>query len=129
MITIDTNIIVRFLTKDNEEQYKASYSLFEKANIFVPDTVILESEWVLRYAYEFKPKEICTAFKKIFGLRNVTLSNAQMIAQVLQWHEGGIDFADAFHLGLSQNYKSLKTFDEKFIKKARSLTKCLVDKP
>jgi len=53
MIAIDTNIIIRFLTHDNERQYKKAFSVFNSQEIFIPDTVILETEWVLRYAYSF----------------------------------------------------------------------------
>lgn len=129
MIAIDTNIIVRFLTKDDAKQYNASKKLFEADEIYIPDTVILETEWVLRFAYEFEPNEICAAFRKLFGLPNIKLSNEFTVAQAINWHEKGLDFADAFHLALSQNVKSLKTFDDKFIKKSKDLSKCEVEKP
>ena len=129
MIAIDTNIIVRFLTKDDAKQYSASKKLFEAEKIYIPDTVILETEWVLRFAYEFEPAEICNAFRKLFGLANIKLSNEFIIAQAINWHEQGLDFADAFHLALSQNTKALKTFDDKFIKKSKDLPKCVVERP
>jgi predicted nucleic acid-binding protein len=91
--------------------------------------VILETEWVLRFAYKFKLVEICTAFRKLFGLLNVNLSNASLVFQALQWHESGLDFADAFHLAQSQNYAKFYTFDEKFVKKAKGLTTCEVNQP
>lgn len=129
MIAVDTNIIVRLLTKDSEAQYKAAHKLFATEELFIADTVILELEWVLRYAYEFEPLQICSAFKKLFGLRNVRLSNAQVIAQAIGWHESGLDFADALHLVTSQQHSSLKTFDDKFIKRARNLSSCVVERP
>lgn len=44
MIAIDTNIIVRFLTRDDEKQYKKAYTVFQQNEIFIPDTVVLETE-------------------------------------------------------------------------------------
>lgn len=126
---IDTNIIVRFLTRNDARQYNTSRKLFETEEIYIPDTVILETEWVLRFAYDFESKEICSAFRKLFGLPNVRLSNEFVMAQVINWYAQGLDFADAFHLALSQNYSSLKTFDEKFIKKSKSFSECVVQKP
>lgn len=42
MIAIDTNIIVRLLTKDDEEQYQKAYRIFSSAeDIFIPTTVAL----------------------------------------------------------------------------------------
>ena len=52
-----------------------------------------------------------------------------LISQVLQWHEAGLDFADAFHLAQSQHHTQLYTFDEKFIKRSQGLTRCEVKKP
>jgi predicted nucleic-acid-binding protein len=129
VIAIDTNVLVRLLTGDNPAQYKASQRLFENEEIFIPDTVVLETEWVLRAAYDLKPAAICEAFKKIFGLNNVKLSNGYLMAQAIAWHEAGLDFADALHLALSQAQDALKTFDTDFIKRSKSLGKCLVEKP
>ncbi|GCL39918.1 hypothetical protein SR1949_50490 [Sphaerospermopsis reniformis] len=42
MIAVDTNIVIRFITKDDELQYQQSLALFKNKNIFIPDTVILE---------------------------------------------------------------------------------------
>jgi len=53
MIAIDTNIVVRFLTHDDAVQYKKAYKLFNEHDVFIADTVILETEWVLRFAYNF----------------------------------------------------------------------------
>jgi len=98
MIAIDTNIIIRFLTHDNERQYKKAFSVFNSQEIFIPDTVILETEWVLRYAYSFSPEDICRAFTNLFGLKNIHLSNPTFIVQAIEWHKQGMDFSDALHL-------------------------------
>ncbi len=129
MIAVDTNIIVRFLTQDDELQFRNSREILQNENIFIADTVILETEWVLRFSYKFKPPEICTAFRKFFGLPNIYLTNPNLIFQVIQWHEDGLDFADAFHLAQTQHCSKLYTFDEQFVKKAKGLTQCEVQKP
>ncbi|BAU63274.1 hypothetical protein STA3757_06340 [Stanieria sp. NIES-3757] len=129
MITVDTNIIVRLLTQDDQLQYQQSLKIFQSQDIFISNIVILETEWVLRFAYKLNSQEICHALKQLFGLPNVHLANANLINQVLQWHENGLDFADAFHLAQSQHCSELYTFDEKFIKKASKLTKCQILKP
>jgi predicted nucleic-acid-binding protein len=129
MIAVDTNIVVRLLVRDDEPQYQKSFSLFQIQDIFIPDTVILETEWVLRFAYRLQPNDIDQAFRKLFGLPNVSLANASLMNQTLQWHQQGLDFADAFHLAQSQHCSELYTFDEKFRKKAKGLTQCDVKKP
>ncbi len=129
MISVDTNIIIRFLTHDDEQQYKKAFSIFSSYEVFIPDTVILETEWVLRYAYDFSPEEICNAFINLFGLRNIHLSNPTFIAQAIEWHQQGLDFSDALHLTQSQQFEKLYTFDKKFSAKANGLTNCLVILP
>ncbi|HQQ75118.1 MAG TPA: type II toxin-antitoxin system VapC family toxin [Pseudomonadales bacterium] len=128
MIAIDTNVVVRLLVADNPAQYKASVKLFSTQDIYIADTVILEAEWVLRAAYGLSAVDICKAFRQLFGLANVTLSNGQLVAEVIDWHEAGLDFADAFHLALSRDSESMKTFDKDFIKRAAALTACVVEK-
>lgn len=129
MIAVDTNIVVRLLTQDDEQQYNKSLKLFQEQDIFIPDTVILETEWVLRFAYDFKPDAICQAFRSLLGLPNVQVKNASLMAQVLQWHENGLDFADALHLAQSQNCSAIYTFDNQFVNRAKALTECEVQQP
>ena len=129
VIAIDTNVLVRLLTSDHPTQSKASHRLFATEDIYIPDTVLLETEWVLRAAFGLAPGEICTALRRVCGLRNVTLSDGQRVAQILDWHEAGFDFADAFHLVLSRDQEALKTFDADFIKTAKKLTDRRVERP
>ncbi len=129
MVAIDTNIIVRFLTHDDEIQYLKALNIFKKNQVFIPDTVILETEWVLRYAYDFSPEDISGAFTKLFGLKNVHLSNPHVISLALEWHKKGLDFSDALHLALSRQNAKLYSFDTKFVNKAKGLCNCTVKKP
>lgn len=129
MIAVDTNIIIRLITKDDQLQYEQSLELFKNQNIFIPDTVILETQWVLRFAYKFKPVEICQSLRKLFGLPNVYLTNGKLILQIIEWHENGLDFADAFHLASSNHCAEFYTFDEKFINKSQYLGNSIVKKP
>ncbi len=129
MVAIDTNIIIRFLTRDHEAQYKKAYRIFNTQEIFISDTVILETEWVLRYAYQFQPPDICDAFNKLFGLENVSLLTPHSTAQAIEWHRDGLDFSDALHLATSQECEQLYSFDVKFAKRAKGLAKCSVLRP
>ncbi len=129
MISVDTNVIIRFLTHDNDLQFRKAFSIFNSQEVFISDTVILETEWVLRYAYEFSPEDICTAFVSLFGLKNIHLSNPTFIAQAIGWHRQGLDFSDALHLTQCQQFEKLYTFDKKFSSRASGLTHCPVVSP
>jgi predicted nucleic-acid-binding protein len=129
MKAVDTNIIVRLLTRDDEKQFQKAHKIFNNHDIFIADTVLLETEWVLRFAYKFKPAEINRVLKKLLGLSNVYLANSALVYQSLQWYESGLDFADALHLALSEQSSSFLTFDSKFIRQAKGLSECLVEHP
>ena len=84
---------------------------------------------VLRFAYNFDTESVANGMRMLFGLPNVQLSNPPLIAQALEWHSDGMDFADAFHLANSQQFDEMYTFDKKFIKKAEGLTASDVIEP
>ncbi len=70
---IDTNILVRFLVRDDEKQAKAVYSLFKnaesnKSELFVPLLVVLELIWVLESAYEIPRDDILDALRDLLLL-------------------------------------------------------------
>jgi predicted nucleic-acid-binding protein len=126
MIAADTNVIVRLLTRDDELQYKKAFALFRSQTVFIPDTVIQETEWVLRYAYEFSNDEICRALSGLFGLKNVRLSDPTRIAQAIGWHQQSLDFSDALHLAQCQECEKFFTFDKSFATRADKLGNCPV---
>ena len=129
MTAIDTNVLVRLLVADNPAQGMASQKLFASETVFIPDTVLLETEWVLRAAFDLSTADVCTAFRRVCGLKNVTLNDGRLFAQVIDWHEAGLDFADAFHLATSAGQDAFKTFDSDFIKKAKRHTDRCVERP
>lgn len=86
MTAVDTNIIVRLLTGDDAAQFQKARQIFTDQEIFIPDTVILETEWVLRFAYKFEPDAINTALVKLLGLANVKMAHPETIATALDWH-------------------------------------------
>ncbi|WP_319522140.1 type II toxin-antitoxin system VapC family toxin [uncultured Desulfosarcina sp.] len=129
MISVDTNVIVRLLTGDDQLQFEAAKYLFSKENILIPTTVLLESEWVLRYAYHFKQPDITTAFQSLLGLSNVELEEPSVIFNAIEWHRGGMDFADALHLAQSKGAEAFVTFDKKLIKSASKNTTLQVREP
>jgi predicted nucleic-acid-binding protein len=122
MISIDTNVIARFLTRDDEQQYQKAYRIFKDAEeIFITTKVILETEWVLRFSYRFSAEQINQALLGIVNLKNVRVDNKAQIISALQWHQQGMDFADALHLAGSSHADKFASFDKKFRNKANAL--------
>ena len=117
MIAVDTNVVIRLLVADDQEQHQKARELFEHEQIFIPLTVILESEWVLRFSYHFKPEEVNRAFYLLLGLDTVEMEHDSRVHCALEWHLGGMDFSDALHLASSQQCRRLLSFDQSFVKK------------
>lgn len=118
MHAVDTNVLARLLTDDDATQAKRAATLFKKESIFIPKTVLLETEWVLRRLYRLEHATIVNSFRKLSGLKNVELEQPLVIAQALQWCEDGMDFADALHLASSPSARKFATFDETMKKNA-----------
>ena len=122
MIAIDTNIIIRFLTRDDELQYQKSYQIFANTELlFISATVILETEWVLRFSYNFPTERIVFALSGVLKFNNVDTENKAAVISALEWHQQGMDFADALHLACSLHADKFISFDKKLIKKAINL--------
>lgn len=117
MISIDTNVLVRLLTADDKVQADKAKQLFKRQQIYITKTVILETEWVLRFAYRFSAEAIAGAFIKLLGQENVIVEDAPHISLAASLLRGGMDFADALHLACSQDY-TFVTFDKKLKAKA-----------
>lgn len=120
MIAIDTNIIVRYLTGEDREQTPRAVDIVDNQEVFVPITVLLELEWVLRKAYRFEPIKIVEAFRIFAGQPTVILEEADLVAEALELFAQGMDFADALHLLKAQHCEKFVTFDRKFIKAAQA---------
>jgi len=129
MISVDTNLLVRLLTNDDPIQARRAVKILKSDDIYIPKTVILETEWVLRYAYEIVRSNIINGFQKLLGLPNVSVEDPDSIYQAVKWYEENFDFADALHLASSRRCGSFATFDSSLIKKARQFSSMEMIKP
>ena len=73
MRAVDTNVLVRALTQDDPAQAKRALAFMSAHQVFVPVTVVLELEWVLRSRYGFAPAVIAQALGKIASLENTVI--------------------------------------------------------
>jgi len=129
MISVDTNLLVSLLTNDDPIQARRAVKILKSDDIYIPKTVILETEWVLRYAYEIVRSNIINGFQKLLGLPNVSVEDPDSIYQAVKWYEENFDFADALHLASSRRCGSFATFDSSLIKKARQFSSMEMIKP
>jgi predicted nucleic-acid-binding protein len=118
MRAVDTNLIVRIFAKDDAEQTARAVAFIDAGDVWIPMSVILEAEWVLRSAYRAAPQKICRLLRSLLGLPGLHVENAEDVSQALDWFEQGMDFADALHLASARHCERLATFDRDFIRAA-----------
>jgi predicted nucleic-acid-binding protein len=119
MISVDTNVLVGYVTADDPVQARRAADLLGGADgVYVPHTVLLEMEWVLRAVYGLERSAILTAFRQVLGLPSVHIDQPALIALTLERYERGFEFADALHLAGAGNATPLYTFDKRFARVA-----------
>jgi predicted nucleic-acid-binding protein len=128
MIALDTDILARFYVDDPRDpeaatQRAIAYAVFTTSpSLFVPLTVVLELEWVLRAFYRFDAAQVIQVLTHLLGLPNVNVEEVDRIAAALELLEQGLDFADALHLAGSRHCEALYTFnDRRFARRAQRL--------
>lgn len=128
MIAVDTNILARFYCDDPEDieakrqRPVARRVMVESPSLFVPLTVVLEFEWVMRGFYQASTEEFCQATQHLLGMSHVTVERWEAVADALNLHRRGLDFADALHWASSSACAGLVTFDDKgFARRAKRL--------
>lgn len=128
MIALDTNVLARFYVDDPADPEAARQRpiahrlLAESAQVFVPLTVVLELEWVLRAFYGFVADDFVRVVRHLLGLPNVSVEECSRISDALAWHSDGLDFADALHLLASSHCAEFITFDDRrFARRAKRL--------
>lgn len=129
MRAIDTNVIVRFLTGDDQEQARKARDVIGAGEIFVATSVVLESEWVLRSAYGFSAERVVRALRDFAGLPGVALEDPPLVSRALGWVEQGMDFADALHLGRADGCEAFVSFDRRLAKTAAALSEVTIVSP
>ena len=118
MRAIDTNVLVRALVNDNAAQSARAIALLTGHDIYIPVTVLLELQWVLRSRYAFAPKVVAQAIEKIAALGNVVVGERTAVLAAAARAAQGWDFADALHHALSHGCEDFLTLDADQVKRA-----------
>jgi predicted nucleic-acid-binding protein len=121
VIAVDTNVVVRFLVRDDPAQAPRAKALLETGRVLVLRTVLLETAWVLGTGYGFDRAAIAEGITKLLGLPGVEVEDAPAVAHALAWFGQGLEFADALHLASSGQTKAFATFDRALRRRARAL--------
>ena len=121
---IDTNILIRFLVKDNIKQAKKVFNLFKQAeikrqNFFISNFTVIETVWVLSKLYKCTNKDISNAFNVLLSIPIINFESENLLKEFIVISEKtNLDLANLL-IGLSGTYNNCKetiTFDKKAAK-------------
>jgi len=119
MLSVDTNVVVRFLTRDDRAQAEIARSLFEAEQIWIAKTVVLEIGWVLESFYGYDATAIRDAFSRLLALENVQVEDEPCLLTAMDLMAHGVKFADAVHLAGTPPGCTFVTFDRSFVRRAQ----------
>jgi len=121
----DTNVLLRYLLADNEEQYQKILPFFESLKtgtekaIILPE-VLLETFYVLTKVYDVPQKEAAEALKNLLLYKGVTNKDKVLLLKAFNFflENSGISLLDCFLCMKTKKQKGkLLTFDQKLVKK------------
>ena len=118
MRAVDINVLVRAFVQDDPAQAARAQALLRAHQVYVPVTVMLELEWVLRSRYGFTKPVIAAALERIASLDNAVIGEREAVLAATANVGRGWDFADALHHALSVGCDGFATFDAALIKRA-----------
>ena len=121
MIALDTNIIIRFLVRDDEKQAQLVYRRFKQAErrrelLFVPLLVMLETIWVLESLYHLTRGEIIGSIEDLLLMPIFQFQNYAVLQKFLaSARQERTDLSDLLiaHSGRDSGCHHVLTFDKK----------------
>lgn len=124
MPALDTNVLVRYIVQDDETQLAAARRLIRKSiddghALFVPITVALEIEWVLRSNFEYSKDRVMAIMSNLLSAAELTFESERAFEVALHlYRDSSADFADCLHIALASQARELPlwTFDKRAAK-------------
>jgi predicted nucleic-acid-binding protein len=121
MAALDTNILVRLLVADDAEQLVRAQALIQDAleaeePLFVPVSVFLELEWVLRWVYRLGKADLVATLSALLSTAELVVESEAGLEWALHQYENTpADFSDCLHVALAEaaGHRPLWTFDRK----------------
>jgi predicted nucleic-acid-binding protein len=100
MLGIDTNVLVRFLVRDDEAQFDKANRLIKrevnsKEDLLVSLMVLLETEWVLRSRYDLTKRALIKTISELLEAKQIRFEDEASVEEALYvWKDSAADFAD-----------------------------------
>jgi len=116
MRAVDTNVLVRLITRDDEDQYLEAKE-FVQAGAWVSHVVLVETTWVLMSAYELRPDQIATALEMLLNHEQIHIQDPDVVSAALEQYTAKpkLGFSDCMVLEIARKagHLPLGTFDRR----------------
>jgi predicted nucleic-acid-binding protein len=124
MLGVDTNVLVRYLTRDDKSHYEKARRLIDREvakgePVLVSLLVLLETEWVLRSRYELAKADIVTVFSALLDTADLAFEDEPSVENAVYcWKDSAADFADCLIEARNRRLgcRATATFDSRALK-------------
>ena len=120
MIALDTNVLVRYLVRDDVQQAESARALLESLTAerpaYVCREVVVELVWVLERAYGFPRDRIATLLEELVATEDLIIEAAEDVARAaFDYRAARAGFSDLMILAAAERSGALPlyTFDQK----------------
>ena len=119
MRAVDTNILVRLVTRDDAKQV-ATAEAFVARGAWVPHLVLAEAMWVLSSVYDRSPDAVATAVEMLLNHEHLTLQDSEAVAAAVATFRRrptlGLSDCLVLEVARKAGHLPLGTFDRDFSK-------------
>lgn len=114
MRAVDTNVLVRLVTRDDVKQV-AIAEAFVANGAWVPQLAVAEATWVLASIYDRAPEAIATAVEMLLNHQHLTVQDAETVAAAVEQFRRypAVGFSDCLMVEVARKagHAPLGTFD------------------
>ncbi|MBI3376261.1 MAG: type II toxin-antitoxin system VapC family toxin [Betaproteobacteria bacterium] len=121
MIGIDTNIVLRYLLKDDPVLSPRALEIIAGNECFVTRAALTEVVYTLESYYRSPRADIVRALDALLSLQRIAVEERAVTERAVSWYKGGMDFGDAMIAASSHGSTRVETFDRDFARLARKL--------
>ena len=119
MRAVDTNVLVRLITRDDSRQAASAENFVEKG-AWVSVLALAEAAWVLTSVYQLSSKDLSRAIDMLLNHRDLVLQEPEVVAAALELFRAkpALGFSDCLMLQLARRagHLPLGTFDRNLAK-------------
>jgi predicted nucleic-acid-binding protein len=103
MRAIDTNVLVRLITRDHPAQVRVAEE-FVARGAWVSHLVLAEAIWMLTSVYELTPRQVATTIEMLLKHRDLTLQDSDTVARALEEFSArpNLGFSDCLVVAIAQ---------------------------